>query len=252
MSNSSLIFKKYSLKYDRTIKKICTPLVDYLQTPIFTYCFVEEDGRFGYISNALEFNEYYFSNGIFLQNPYLTHPAFFRSGHAFIPCTADEDARKILLKSFKADHLFFTLEKSGTRMEFFIYAHENANADEGFKYLPRLNLYHQFSRYFKREAKDLLGKMRADQFNIQKDRGKLFETAPSVPLGDNDPKILSFLKHVSGLSPQEYRCLELFKSGHSAQSTAAILGISRRTVETYFENIKNKLGCYSKYDLLNN
>jgi hypothetical protein len=235
MSDVSLIFRKYSIKYERKLKKICAPLVDSLQTPIFTYCFVEDDGRFGYISNALEFNDFYFSNRIFLQNPYLSHPAFFRSGHAFIPCPMEDDAGKLLKKKFNADHLLFILEKRETRVEYFIFANENIQAVDGVKYLPKLNLYQQFSRYFKRECKDILGRMSADQYNIQKERGPLFEEAPSVPLVHNDPHILSFLKQVSGLSPQELRCLEMFKMGYTAQSTAAFMGLSRRTVESYFD-----------------
>ena len=40
--------------------------------------------------------------------------------------------------------------------------------------------------------------------------------------------------------------LTIYLEGRSAQSTAAILGLSRRTVEHYFENIKVKLNCRSK------
>ena len=67
----------------------------------------------------------------------------------------------------------------------------------------------------------------------------------------NNIKIKKVLKEIYGLSPQEQRCLELFKKGHSAQATAVIMGLSRRTIETYFNIIKEKLNCNSKWDLLN-
>ncbi len=251
MSDIQHIIKRYSIKHERTIKRICSPLIDYLHTPMFTYSWVNEDGTFGYLTNALEFNEYYFTQNVYLQNPYNAHPAHFRQGHAFIPCPAHEEERKILLKSFRTDHLFFTLEKNESTMEFFIFANENVKWSEGAQFLPRLELYRKFSQFFKREAKELLGKMRADRFNIRLERGTLFDTLPKVPLANPDPSEVSFLKRISGLSKQEQRCLDLFKKGHTAQSTAALMGLSRRTVEYHFENIKNKLGCYSKYDLLN-
>jgi len=124
-------------------------------------------------------------------------------------------------------------------------------ATDAHHYLVRLDLLNKFIGYFKREAGEFIGKMKADGFNMKKERGlELFENAPTVPLAF-DPQFCSFLKRISILSPQERRCLDLFKQGKSAQATGAIMGLSQRTVEHYFDNIKNKLGCSSKYDLLN-
>lgn len=252
MSDLFQIIKSYSIKHDRKIKEICSPLVDYLNTPVFTYYFVEADGRFGYISNQPEFNEYYFSQKLYLGNPYFAHPSLFRSGYDLQPCTMDAETQEILKNRFQADHLFLTIHANESTMEGFIFANNNINADGAIHYLPYLDLFNKFGRYFKREAKDLIGQMRADQYNIQSLRGQeQFELPTSVPLAKEDPKIKAFLKIVSGLSPQEGRCLELFKEGKSSQATAAIMGLSQRTVEHYFENIKNKLGCSSKYELLN-
>jgi len=251
MSHVRQIIKNYSIKYDRKIERICSPLVNHLNIPVFTYYFIEADGTFGYLSNAIEFNEYYFSEKIHLHNPYFANPVFFRSGSVLNPCTFDEDVQRILCKRFCADHFFLNLQANESRMEGFIFANKNVNAEGGHTYLPHLDLLAKFARYFKREAQDVIGQMKADKFNIRMERGnELFETQSSVPLANDDPKIFTFLKQVSGLSPQEQRCLELFKQGKSAQMTGALMGLSQRTVEHYFENIKNKLGCTSKYDLL--
>lgn len=246
------LLKRYSVKEERKIKSICAPLVDCLKIPIFTYSFLDADGRFGYLTNTLEFNEYYFSKKLFLQNPYFAHPALFRSGHSMTPCSLDEETQKTLSKRFKADHFFLSAYATETRIECFIFANENVGGGGGNSYFSRLDLLAKFSRYFKREASGLIKRMHGDQFNMRKERGAtLFEAPPSVPLACHDLTENTFLKIVSGLSRQEMRCLELFKQGKSAQATAALLGLSARTVEHYFDNIKNKLGCSSKYDLLN-
>lgn len=52
------------------------------------------------------------------------------------------------------------------------------------------------------------------------------------------------------LSPRYQTCLFLLVRGKSAKQIASILKISPRTVETYLENIKFKLNCYSKSDLI--
>ncbi|MBA3237955.1 MAG: LuxR family transcriptional regulator [Parachlamydiaceae bacterium] len=117
--------------------------------------------------------------------------------------------------------------------------------------MNRLDLLNKFGRYFKREAKDLIGKIKADGFNIRKERGiESFDMPVEVALSKYDKNTQQFLKKVSGLSPQEQKCLTYFQQGKSAQDTAAVMGISQRTVESYFEMIKSKLGCISKYDLL--
>lgn len=250
MSDLFPIIENYSIKHDKRIKDICSPL-NCLNIQVFTYGFIEADGRFGYISNSIEFNEYYFSQKLFLDNPYFAHPTFFRSGYALCPCSLDDHVQQSLKNRFQADHLLLSLQVNESFLEFFIFANEHVSSDEGFNYLPHLNQLNKFSHYFKKEANILIGRMRADQFNIKTERGsELFETHSTIPLA-TDPKTAAFLKKISGLSPQEQRCLALFQTGNSAQATAALMNLSQRTVEHYFDNIKNKLGCGSKYDLLN-
>ncbi|MGQ3890940.1 LuxR C-terminal-related transcriptional regulator [Legionella sp. CNM-4043-24] len=52
------------------------------------------------------------------------------------------------------------------------------------------------------------------------------------------------------LSERETECFFYLIRGHSAKSIAAILNLSVRTIEYYFENIKNKFNCYSKSELV--
>lgn len=252
MSHFTQIIKNYSIKHEQKIKKICAPLLDSLNIPIFTYSFVEADGSFGLLTNTPEFHDYYFENKMHLQNPYFAHPALFRPGCVMLPCSVEEETQKALRKRFKADHFFLSLNTSPHLMEAFLFANVNENLTDTNLYLSRLDLLHKFNNYFKKEAKDLIGRMKTEDYNIKTERGmQLFESAPNVPLAIYDPKIQNFLKKVTGLSRQELTCLEHFKLGKSAQATAAIMGLSQRTVESYFDSIKNKLGCTSKYDLLN-
>ncbi len=51
------------------------------------------------------------------------------------------------------------------------------------------------------------------------------------------------------LSKREQECLKLFLNGKTAKETSVILGLSYRTIEEYFTNIKKKLGCRYKRDL---
>jgi steroid delta-isomerase-like uncharacterized protein len=58
-----------------------------------------------------------------------------------------------------------------------------------------------------------------------------------------------YLEKASLLSRRERECLEFLLQGKTAKETAALLGLSHRTVESYFENIKKKLKCSNKGQL---
>lgn len=55
---------------------------------------------------------------------------------------------------------------------------------------------------------------------------------------------------VEKLSARERQCLQLVAKGLSAKAIAEELELSKRTVETYIDNVKSKLGCINKTELI--
>ncbi len=51
------------------------------------------------------------------------------------------------------------------------------------------------------------------------------------------------------LSLQEKRCIQFLLLGKTSKETASAMNLSHRTVEFYFENIKNKLQCHTKKEI---
>lgn len=98
--------------------------------------------------------KYYYSENIFMNNPYMAHPDLFRSGYAFLPCTFDDNIQKVLLKRFLANHLFLMLKKSEGRIEGFIFADSFLDLQKSSHYMSQVDLLVKFGRYFKREAAD--------------------------------------------------------------------------------------------------
>lgn len=74
-----------------------------------------------------------------------------------------------------------------------------------------------------------------------------WQQSDAVSIAPKDIDIL--LKKSARLSARERDCLKLLVRGKTAKDTAAELFVSSRTVEYYFENIKDKLGCSSKREL---
>lgn len=248
--NLNDLVKRYTIKHDRLIKNICAPLKDWLGISIFTYYTIEEDGRFSILSNCPEQLDFFYEEKLYLANPYLKHPHLFRSGHAFIQATPDPIYLEQSQQRFQVGNLFLTLKRNSNCVEGFLFGSKEIGLKSNENYLNELDLLNKFSSHFKREAKALIEQIKKDCYNLEKAKGRAFlEKDASISLSSNDPEILQFLKVISPLSSREYECLELYKQGHSAQTTATVLGLSQRTIEHYFENIKNKLGCVSKREL---
>ena len=261
MPNLYDLIKRYSIKHDYKIKNICNPLKDCLGVSNFGYYFIENDGRFGMLGTDNSLLEYYYQEKLYNTNPWLRHPKFFRSGYALTTTCPTE--QKPLADTGLTDPNY--LEISGRKIQIgqlLIILQQREEGQEVFtfdvttlkpnNYLRDLELLKKFSLYFKREVKSLIDGMHSEGYNIQEAKGKaFFEKHDSWLLSNSDTKALRFLKKISPFSDREQQCLDLYKEGHSAQETAAKLGLSQRTVEHYFENMKTKLACMSKRDLLN-
>lgn len=255
MKNLQRLINSYSIRYNNKIKHICDPLTDLLNIPFFTYYNIDSEGRYCLLSNYPDECEYYYSEKMYLANPYLIHPDLIRSGYVMTTSTPSQDYLETLSKAqrkFQTNNPFLMIQKSGDLIEGFLFATNNNNPNFSHHYLNHLDLLKKFGRYFLQETESFLKRIRDDRYNLHEAKGDAFlERNPLLPLSNKSPNLENFLKSISHLSPREQECLELFRQGKSAQSTAAKLGLSRRTVEHYFESIKNKLNCHSKWDLLN-
>lgn len=78
--------------------------------------------------------------------------------------------------------------------------------------------------------------------------GLLRQIKEEVPIGFQD--IENLLEKAAKLSVRERECMKYLLRGKTAKETSCHLKISFRTVEYYFENIKNKLGCFNKRELI--
>ena len=76
------LIKRYTIKHDQRIKKICAPLKDYLGISTFAYYTIEQDGRFAIISNYPEQLDFFYSEKLYLNCPCIHPPAIdaFRCG----------------------------------------------------------------------------------------------------------------------------------------------------------------------------
>jgi DNA-binding CsgD family transcriptional regulator len=245
--------RTYCIGQERAIKRICSPLANRLQIPYFGYTRIDSNGRYSNISNAFDFLEYIYSSGAYQYHPYLRNPFFFKSGCTLTPVTNHPEHQDKLIQKFQFNEELVIFQRSEDKVEGFYFMNNRSNETSSSMWaLEQLDLFNKFIVYFKREAKDLIEQCYAAGYNLNDLMGDSFNKVDSsFKMSREDRTTECFLKDISPLSKRERECLEHFQKGYSAQATAASLGISQRTVEHYFDNIKAKLGCRSKWELLN-
>lgn len=133
-------------------------------------------------------------------------------------------------------------------------------------FLQNLSLFKRFCLYFKDRAKKLIRHVEKQPIALNykgqsitntpsplhqlcqakwKINRKAFLQATSFSrMKPEDPTIANLT-----LSAREFECAIALLRNETAQNTAEKLCLSRRTIETYIENLKNKLGCMNKIEL---
>lgn len=127
-------------------------------------------------------------------------------------------------------------------------------------FINHIDLLEKFCVYFREKSKSLIeqNKHAAIKFDNELHAND-FE---NLDFKDSD-SYKSFLKEIkldkyslqgkytqSMLSSREFECLLLSVKDKTAKQIGRLLSLSPRTVEDYLSNIKNKLGCKSKFELI--
>ncbi len=245
------------------IKKITRPLRDHFGIGYFTYHRIDEAGRYTVLVDRPDWAEHYVSEQIYLLDPYLRHPAVYESGMSVVEAHGSEEYKEVVLKVakevLKMDMGVMLIQKKDTSVEFFGFSGNKKACSLQNLYLNHPQLLHSFALYFKRELGCILHEMEQEAGSLIALKGRDFFCADPICPDIASATLLDYYRDLGmrgevekaqKLSPRERQCLKLLIDGRSAKETGAILGLSARTVEFYFQNIKVKLSCWSKHEVL--
>ena len=248
---------QYTRRYNNKIKQICAPLFNHLGYNGLVYHYISNDGHATSFGSDIPSFEYYYYNNFHLINPFIRHPRYFQTG-----VLAVNDVKDVAYKSsLRSQEEKYDL---GYR---FIFFEKLEHGCQGFsfsapKYVPTpltdLPLLNRFVEHFKTEAKPILDKILEDQRRIDRLLGPVFDTKPIIPQETKRQAQLAFLQQLGiihspedlALSPREKNCIQLLLLGYSASQIADALTLSKRTVETYLDNLKFKTHCANKLELV--
>lgn len=253
------IVQKYIIGQSDKIQKITKPLREKLDVGYFTYHRIDHDGRYTVLVDRPDWAEFYVDRQFYLDDPYLRHPSVYQRGCCSFQSNGSNEYRERISRYgkeiFNLDYNVMLIEKDAASVEFFGFA-----ANQGKNRLENValncpNLLKAFASHFKRELSFVLQRMQEEAGSLIHLKGSDFFTKD--PIHPN-PKIDGLLEDIgrgdvqflaAKLSVQEKKCLKGILLAKSAKTIARDLKLSPRTVESYIENIKNKLSCSSRQEL---
>lgn len=257
------IIQKYICAYSNKIKKTTKPLKDRFGITYFTYHRIDVSGKYTVLVDRPDWAEHYVGEKIYINDPYLRHPSVYRPGFCFIGSHGSDSYKEKVFQSAKqvlaADVSVAFIQKSETCTEFFGFSGDEKSSALKRIYLNHPAIFTSFASYFKTECKAILARMEQEDSSLVKLKGQDFFSPQPIETDIDSEIRLAFFKDIGmsfsvekaqQLSKRERQCLKLLLEYKSAQETALILGLSTRTIEFYFENIKNKLSCHSKQELI--
>jgi DNA-binding CsgD family transcriptional regulator len=257
------IIQDYIAKYSDRIRKTTRPLREHFGIDYFTYHRIDDQGKYTVLVDRPDWAEHYVQNKIYLNDPYLRHPSVYVSGISLIEDHGTEEYRQTLMeggrKVLNVDTGVFIIQKKGDSVEFFGFSGNKSTSCLHHLHLNHPQTLHSFAAFFTKSLQSILAQMAQEASSLIDLKGDDFfckeSITPSIPVAKRcafyrDLGLQNPLEIREKLSERELQCLHWLVASKSAKETAAILGLSRRTVEFYFENIRDKLSCSSKHEVL--
>lgn len=257
------IVQNYITRFYDQIFKVTRPLHEHFGISYFTYHEIDEHGRYTVLVDRPDWAEYYVAQKLYLSDPFLRHPSNYKSGMTRLLTFVEEDHKEKVLKAghkfnLDPDTAILIIDKHETSVEFFGFVAPKDASNIDNIYLNNPQLFKTFATYFKEELKQLLSKMQDDAGYLKELKGADFFRQKPIHPGLSSSQLTAYLQDLkykpiieraAALSARERQCLTFLLKGKSAKETATLLKLSPRTIEFYFENIKNKMHCHSKHQL---
>jgi len=260
MLSLEAIVRNYIIKYSNQVQKTTQPLRDHFGVGYFTYHRIDNTGKYSVLVDRPDWAEHYVTNQIYLNDPYLRHPSTYQSGMCFIKSHGSEAYKEQLTKAEKKVLNFemgvILIQKNEGCVDFFGFS---GNARLENLHLNHPQLLTSFAAHFKNELRHILTRMEEEACSLIELKGQDFFCKQPICRHIPSDTLLAYYRDLGMhgevekaeiLSSRERQCLKLLIENKSAKETAHTLKLSRRTIEYYFENIKNKLACWNKQEVL--
>ena len=203
-----------------------------------------------------EWQEYYYKNELFRANDLDSPPSYYKPGFALISTLVGGQKIYQAAKAFDIDHAIVFINPAQEFCEFFYFATQSTNYKIVNFYLNQIDLLQRFNNHFKQVAGHLIQKGEEQRIILPPDHipqnqspNELWhfnQKATSPSLQNNDTDAPQWMR----LTARERECCQYLAQGMTSKHIGRELDISYRTIEKYVGNIKSKLLCANKSELI--
>lgn len=256
MREFSNLMRVYVSSLESKMKSICAPLKTHFGLDSFCYTRVNDDDSFFQITTHAEQSQQYFYSQLYLHNPFMHHPSSYEAG-TYLLRDISIDKYQIMLDECNRFGLEFYLrivEKKQRATHQYVFGSSIKDLPFHKIYAKHKSLLSSFTSYFLKEVKPHLVKTDKYLVSLPSLMGDQYQK-PNPKLNQTDLDLkLKFLKDIGKACPkltfQERNCAQLLSLGMTCIEIADELHLSKRTVEHYAANLKDKLDCSSKSKLV--
>jgi DNA-binding CsgD family transcriptional regulator len=247
-----------SSAYHDAMMHYVTPLYDYLGVNHLWYYKITSSGLYSYLGTHTKWNEYCFENAASMIRPFpcLRHPDLIESGINLMKATEDIQYQSVLETAWEKFKINFNInftKKTATGIEAFGFGTKFRDLRADQRLLNELPLLHTFIKMFKHNNKKLFQLIDENPIDLSTEFGSLFfeRSNEMASSGNRD----AFLRKMGfhdffSLTQREIDVLKYLLHGYPASYISENLLVSKKTVENYIANIKWKLGCHTKVQLI--
>jgi LuxR family transcriptional regulator, quorum-sensing system regulator SolR len=240
------------------VANICEPLKRYFNITDFNYEKIYKDCSKVKLTSRPDWIKYYHHHGYHLLGA--CEGAFDRhtSGYQLAMTMPAQEVFKSAREIFNIDYGIVIIEKCESYCEFFWFGSTRDNPGIINFYLNNINLLQNFILYFREKASNIIKKAEKQRiivpqknilqnidFRVTSDKYRDFIQAISL----SSYRLSGEYSYVT-LTERESECIKFLFEGKTAKEIGNTLSLSQRTIETYIANIKSKVCCNTKSELL--
>lgn len=246
--------KKFCLESSQDILEITKPLINSLGASGFAFHRLYKDGSRIYFSTNEKWIEYFYSNDYFLCSNYkkfsimnvMLWKHWPQHDRSFTRLITDAKV------NFDYGNGISINKKQSDYVDSFGFRGFSHDEDINFRYLSNLFSIEKFLNLFLLKAGKLISGAYKNRVVIPEPDDINLYTGNVGAVYDQfhiDNNLLVYNSNIP-FSQRESECIYLMLLGKTTKETARKLGISPRTVETHINNIKAKLNCISRSQIL--
>lgn len=241
------------------VAEICKPLFTFAPITLFIHARIYKDGNYWALTNRDDWISY------FHQAKYINPEVFdkpIKSGRylALKDLDIPDVQLKVARESFNADYWFNIIETQDDYYDITGFATHRNNSTIIDTYLNDFDVYQHFLFYFKDKAHALIENAemnRVLQPSLRYDQSKITMLDENKIRKENFYAQTPIKKYYLNpedsnkyITQREFDCLNLMAKGKQIKEIARDLMLAPRTIESYLNNIRTRLGCRSRSQLM--